>query len=85
MQGLIYWIGLDDLATEGRFVWAESHQLAEYTNWRSNQPDDADDLSGEDCVWKTVEVSVKGWNDASCTRTIWDTIGETHALCEFDL
>ena len=83
VKGLVYWIGLDDLATEGKFVWAESHQVAEYTNWRASQPDNGSGV--EDCTWKTVESSMNGWNDATCTRTIYEGIGGIHAICEYDL
>ena len=38
IHDLFYWIGLSDLATEGSYVWAESHAEAEYTNWAADQP-----------------------------------------------
>ena len=38
IHDLFYWIGLSDLATEGSYVWAESHAVAEYTNWAADQP-----------------------------------------------
>merc|ERR1712131_204518 len=35
-----YWIGLSDLAYEGKFEWQHSFTpLGEYTNWLSTQPD----------------------------------------------
>ena len=59
-----YWIGLSDLAYEGKFEWQYSlTPLGEYTNWSSTQPDNAQ--GGEDCVmlWRKDNWS---WNDLNC-------------------
>jgi len=32
-QGM--WLGLNDLVTEGRYVWKDTGAVATYTNWRS--------------------------------------------------
>ena len=82
-QGLVYWIGLDDLANEGRFIWAESHEVAEYTNWWPGQPDNSAGI--EDCTYKTVETWANGWNDDQCIVTIYEPIGGIHAICEYNL
>merc|ERR1712198_685701 len=84
MQDIHYWIGLNDIANEGTFRWAESHQMLEYSNWNAGQPDDAEYYDGEDCV----HISGKSghnykWNDLHCTWTgIWDI--PTHALCQLN-
>ena len=76
-------MGLDDLAREGRYVFAESHQEAEYFNWAAGQPNNNDQY---DCVWKAVsKEAIRGWHDATCSLTEWAYCGEIHALCEFDL
>ena len=55
------WIGLSDAATEGQFRWLdgpEAGQLATYTNWASEEPNNSN--SGEDYT----EVLTTGfWND----------------------
>merc|ERR1711879_294909 len=61
-DGRDYWLGLNDLAQEGTFKWAETHQVAEYTNWASGQPDNGH--GSEDCVFKFAD-SLK-WNDEAC-------------------
>merc|ERR1711997_648283 len=33
IQGVYYWIGLSDAASEGTWTWMESQQDANYTNW----------------------------------------------------
>jgi hypothetical protein len=55
------WIGGNDSATEGTFVWANGDAWS-YTNWNTDQPDD---WHGEDCV----EAQATGvWNDLVCRR-----------------
>merc|ERR1712083_525785 len=47
LKGSDFWIGLSDVGDEGTFVWQESREQAEYTNWYSNQPDGR---TNENCV-----------------------------------
>ncbi|KAK7486442.1 hypothetical protein BaRGS_00022366 [Batillaria attramentaria] len=63
------WLGMEDFATEGEFVWATSQELPEYTNWNSGEPNalvvgDED----EDCV-EMIASSGK-WNDERCEHSI---------------
>jgi len=76
-KDIFYWIGASDLATEGSFVWAESHEAVDYANWRPGEPNNDDN---EDCVeigWNSD--GVLGWNDEHCTST------EFHAFCQTDI
>ena len=36
----------------GTYVWQESHQVAEYQNWNSGEPDNGNIINDEDCVVK---------------------------------
>ena len=67
--GDYFWIGYNDLLTEGEFVW-DHYTESNYTNWAAGQPDNIDD---EDCVafWLNGE-----WNDIHCTEIL-------KAVCEF--
>lgn len=73
-----YWLGLDDLGTEGTFVWS-SAETGTFTNWRLDEPNDAMGL--EDCTVMygnyvgEFAAFVGGWNDVDCTTT-------RYAVCE---
>ena len=54
------WIGFNDLASEGTWVWADGTATS-YTNWSSGEPNDS---GGEDCA----HIYTNGqWNDHRCT------------------
>mgnify|MGYP002640374567 CR=1 FL=1 len=55
------WIGLNDLASEGTWVWADG-SAPDYTNWNSGEPNNS---GNEDCT----QLLANGlWNDAKCTN-----------------
>ncbi len=56
------WIGYNDAASEGNFVWITGESIG-YTNWISGQPDD---YYGEDY---TVMTSNGYWNDLNVSAT----------------
>lgn len=62
------WLGLNDRASEGNFVWLDGSPLA-YTNWDTvnGQPDNAPntDPNGEDCAVMVRERGFK-WADFRC-------------------
>ena len=75
-----YWIGLSDFASEGTWVWQDSHKHAEYTNWAPGEPNNSG--SNEHCALKTFQGQYPGWTDYICDNSfVWNGI---HALCEFD-
>ena len=55
----------------GVFVWQESHQVADYTNWYEDEPDNH---LNADCVFKGP--SEMKWADGDCNTRIG------LALCE---
>ncbi|MGH0140650.1 UNVERIFIED_CONTAM: hypothetical protein FKN15_023262 [Acipenser sinensis] len=61
----IYWIGLNDVVSEGVWEWSDgSPFLEELQNWRPGQPDNWQD--NEDCVQFAASDSAR-WNDEFCT------------------
>ena len=72
----VYWIGLTDLAYEGRFIWQHSYKPlgGGWANWYPNEPNDAG--GSEDCVLMFNNGTSWGWNDSACN-------GSRHALCQF--
>ena len=54
VQGIAYWIGLSDTASEGTWRWMESHQNANYTNWWTGQGDDG---TSQNCAFKSLHPS----------------------------
>ncbi|KAM6442210.1 mannose-binding protein C isoform 1-T3 [Liasis olivaceus] len=62
-------LGINDLQTEGRFVYLNGETLR-YINWKSEEPND---LKGEDCVVLLVDGL---WNDISCNH-------KALIICEF--
>ncbi|KAK7456586.1 hypothetical protein BaRGS_00039312, partial [Batillaria attramentaria] len=57
------WIGLEDIAVEGEWVWSSNRDKAEYTNWSQGQPDSSQ--SWEDCVELSPYYGGR-WNDIHC-------------------
>lgn len=61
------WIGANDLAKKGRFVWEANKKPLEYTNWMSGMPDNRG--GKEHCVHMWYEKAKNynwGWNDVVC-------------------
>ncbi|KAK7494791.1 hypothetical protein BaRGS_00013918 [Batillaria attramentaria] len=59
--GSAVWIGLEDFAIEGEFVWSTTRKTPDYTSWLPGQPSNSG--GHEDCV----ELRAGGsWNDAHC-------------------
>ncbi|EDO26420.1 predicted protein [Nematostella vectensis] len=57
------WVGLSDVTSEGRFVWADGSPT-NFTNWAPNQPND---YKNQDCVHTLgVNYGYK-WNDVQCS------------------
>ncbi|XP_073714052.1 uncharacterized protein [Misgurnus anguillicaudatus] len=68
-----YWIGLNDLDTEGRWMWVDNTTLSGETFWyrRANQPAEPDnwkfeDPNGENCACLDIEGEKLSWYDSSC-------------------
>ena len=58
-----FWIGVNDFANEGIFVYDSSGETIVYENWNSGEPNNFG--SGEDCI----EIRDGGyWNDNFCTK-----------------
>jgi gliding motility-associated-like protein len=58
--GGIIWIGFNDIASEGSFVWYDQSPIV-YTNWNSGEPNNS---GNEDCV----QIYPDGhWNDLNCS------------------
>ena len=58
-----FWIGVNDFANEGIFVYNSSGETIVYENWNSGEPNNFG--SGEDCI----EIGDGGyWNDNFCTK-----------------
>ncbi|KAK7494843.1 hypothetical protein BaRGS_00013970, partial [Batillaria attramentaria] len=56
------WIGLEDIAVEGEFVWSHSRQPAEYTNWGAAEPTNVG--GHEDCA--LLRIADGHWQDIDC-------------------
>ncbi|PFX13619.1 RNA-directed DNA polymerase from mobile element jockey [Stylophora pistillata] len=57
------WIGLNDIATEGLFTWADGCP-DKFRYWAENQPND---FRGEDCVHTLGPSHGYMWNDVDCS------------------
>ncbi|XP_067267056.1 macrophage mannose receptor 1-like [Chanodichthys erythropterus] len=85
-----YWIGLNDLDTEGRWVWVNSQTLTETgvqfwykRNTQKSEPDDwrVEDPNGEDCAIVKNDVSdLNNWFDVSCNYKLKFICAKKHFL-----
>ena len=60
------WIGCNDIAHEGRFVWFQNHRRITFSNWAPGEPNNA---GNEDCcmmIYPTSYHRAGQWNDAPC-------------------
>jgi hypothetical protein len=65
-----WWLGLNDQASEGVFVWSDASPL-DYTSWAGGEPNNA---GNEDCV-HVPEWAGGSWNDLPCSQ-------ESRYICE---
>ena len=59
------WIGIHDKANEGVFRYENSGQTITYTNWDTNEPNNA--ANREHCG--QLYVASGKWNDNECSKT----------------
>ncbi|MEC7525146.1 MAG: MopE-related protein [Myxococcota bacterium] len=71
-----WWIGLEDRASEGVYVWPDGSPLGGYSNWNADQPDNGGLAPvEEDCV--EIAAAAGGrWNDLGCG------VGYLSLVCE---
>jgi hypothetical protein len=74
----VFWIGLSDIAHEGRWVWMTSGKPAEYTNWRSGEPNNINMTEHFGHILNTKDE--RKWAD--CTNMCWILFC---GLCQFVL
>lgn len=56
----VFWFGIEDLSSEGTFVYASNGDSLAFTNWAPNEPDD---LGDQNCVRLYTSYE---WDDYFC-------------------
>ena len=62
-----FWIGYNDISSEGHFVWTRTGQAGHYTKWLTGQPDSA--YTNDDCA-ELLSNPYGRWNDRLCQNKI---------------
>ena len=73
------WIGINDIDTEGTFVFASSNQGLPYTYWNPTEPSNGNG-NGEDCVHLYYEKENGEWNDIPCNYQALSICEKPHFL-----
>ncbi|XP_039949397.1 C-type lectin 37Db-like [Bactrocera tryoni] len=68
-----FWLGVTDLAQEGKFMSLKDGRPMLYAKWAGGQPDDAG--QNEDCVHLRSDSKIFFMNDVTC-------MGQYYAICE---
>ncbi|XP_013402517.1 perlucin-like [Lingula anatina] len=58
-----WWLGGNDMAQEGRWVWVGTNSVLSYTNWYPGEPSNNEGI--EHCL-ELRSVITHRWNDAPC-------------------
>jgi len=80
------WIGLNDRASEGHFVWSSGDAVA-YTNWAKGHTGNWDSPGREDCAL-FLPYANGHWDDLPCGSSsgLFGDTGESHPIiCQFGL
>jgi hypothetical protein len=65
-----WWIGLNDRAREGTFVWADAVPLGVFRPWVPGEPNNGGSDGAENCVeMQPREIAAGVWNDKECDAT----------------
>ena len=64
-----YWLGLNDQAVEGSYVWSSGLSFG-YSSWASNPPNPGPDPPSEDCVMAAAYTNYD-WHDVVCSLTLY--------------
>ena len=75
------WIGLDDRAVEGTFVWADGSAPV-FTSFSALEPNNGGGAYQEDCIVIAGE-SGRQWDDRPCSPADLAGAGEYGTLCQF--
>ena len=75
-----FWLGMNDLDSEGTFVYESDGSEVTYFNWGSGEfpaPNNGEGIFEEDCVHYWIDYGA--WNDAECTFSLEGYV------CQIDL
>ena len=73
------WLGLNDVASEGTFVWSSGAPVG-FTNWSTGEPNDGG--TGEDCATMRKNSTLGQWNDLSDVPNPFGFHNSVHGLVE---
>lgn len=68
-----YWIGAHDLAVEGHWTWAFTHDRIQYFDWAPGEPNS---LGGDQDCMEIQSVQGYHWDDNACDAKLY-------AVCEY--
>ena len=75
-------IGANDSATEGTFLWEDGTPLA-FANWATGEPNNAGNAYQEDCAIIAGARASKQWDDRPCDATEVSASGSFAYLCQY--